>query len=164
MVTKSALYPALLSTVLLAIGSAHAADEVFRTEAGAIRGYDPVAYFTDGKPVMGQPDIAYEWNGATWHFASVEHRALFAKDPAHYAPRYGGYCAYGTSQGYKVSTQPEAFAIVGDALYLNYNKPVQATWNKDTAGYIRTASGNWTTLEHEPYESDEATIASRKGK
>ena len=144
--------------------SVHAADEVFRTEAGAIRGYDPVAYFSDGKAVPGKQDIAYEWNGAAWHFASVEHRDLFAQDPARYAPRYGGYCAYGTSQGYKVSTQPEAFAIVGGARYLNYNQAVAATWNRDTGGYIRTADGNWKALEHEAYESDEATIAAQRRK
>lgn len=152
---------AALAIALVVTAGAYAADEIFSTEAGAIRGYDPVAYFVDAAPVLGKPDIAYEWNGATWHFASIAHRDLFAKDPARYAPHYGGYCAYGTSQGYKVSTQPEAFAIVDGALYLNYNKAVQATWNKDTAGYIRAADGNWTTLEHDAYESDEAVIASR---
>jgi hypothetical protein len=131
-----------------------AADEVFATADGAIRGYDPVAYHLDQKPVRGLATITHEWNGATWRFASEANRARFAADPARWAPRYGGYCAYGTSQGYKVSTDPAAFAIVDGRLYLNYSRPVQLTWNLDRPGYVRKADANWRKLEHSAYEPE----------
>lgn len=153
-----------LAGLLAASSLAMAEDEVFATEAGAIRGYDPVAYHTEGKATPGAEAIVHRWNGATWHFASEANRALFVADPVRYAPRYGGYCAYGTSNGYKVSTEPEAFAIVDGVLYLNYNVPVQNTWNKDRPGYIGKADTQWRSLEHEAYESDAATIAAQKAK
>ncbi|MFY2764683.1 YHS domain-containing (seleno)protein [Arenimonas sp. MALMAid1274] len=131
-----------------------AVDEVFATPEGAIRGYDPVAYHTEAKAVPGKPGITLDWNGATWRFASEANRDLFAAQPERYAPQYGGYCAYGTSQGYKVSTQPEAFAIVDGKLYLNYNVPVQRTWNRDRPGYIAKADRNWVQLESTPHTKD----------
>lgn len=134
-------------------GLAFAVDEVFSTAEGAIRGYDPVAYHHDGKPVQGSAEFVHEWNGAQWRFANAANRDAFAAEPERFAPQYGGFCAYGTSQGYKVSTQPDAFAIVDGKLYLNYSKPVQVTWNKDQPGYIRLADGNWQKLEHEAYSS-----------
>jgi hypothetical protein len=130
---------------------ASAADEVFVTAEGAIRGYDPVAYHTEARAVPGSAAITHVWNGATWRFASRANRDRFAADPARFAPRYGGFCAYGTAQGYKVSTDPEAFAIVDGALYLNYSKSVQATWNRDRPGYILKADRQWTVLEHAAY-------------
>jgi YHS domain-containing protein len=135
----------------LAPTRASAADETFATADGAIRGYDPVAYHTENKPVRGLSTITTQWNGATWRFASKANRERFVADPARYAPRYGGFCAYGTSQGYKVSTNPEAFAIVDGRLYLNYSKPVQFTWNLDRPGYILKANRNWKSLEHSAY-------------
>jgi YHS domain-containing protein len=154
---------ALLSLVFLALPGL-AEDRVFLTEAGAIRGYDPVAYHTEGKPVPGDPEIRFDWEGATWHFSSAANRDAFAANPAKYAPAYGGYCAYGTANGYKVSTAPEAFAIEDGRLYLNYSVGVQKTWNKDRPGYIQKADANWSTLEDEAYESDEATIDQQESK
>ena len=145
---------ALASLALVAgLRSANAADEVFVTADGAIRGYDPVAYHTRAKPVPGRADITLTWNGATWRFASEANRTLFAADPERYAPRYGGFCAYGTSRGYKVSTDPQAFAIVDGRLYLNYSLPVQKTWNEDRPGHIRKADEQWRMLEHAAYET-----------
>lgn len=140
--------------LLLAVpGLASAVDEVFSTSEGAIRGYDPVAYHLEGKPVPGSSEFVHDWNGASWRFASAANRDAFAAEPERYAPQYGGFCAYGTSRGYKVSTQPEAFAIVDGKLYLNYSKPVQVTWDKDRPGHIRTADDNWQKIEHEAYTS-----------
>lgn len=132
--------------------SALAADEVFVTDAGAIRGYDPVAYFTDGGPVKGDPQHRHEWNGVTWHFSSRESLEAFKADPERYAPQFGGFCAFGMSRGYKVGTDPEAFTIHDGKLYLNYNLPVRATWLKDTDAYVEKADSNWALLEHEAYE------------
>jgi hypothetical protein len=154
---------AVLSLLIVALPSL-AEDRIFLTEAGAIRGYDAVAYHTEGKPVPGDRDITFDWQGATWHFSSDANRDAFAADPAKYAPAYGGYCAYGTANGYKVSTAAEAFAIENGKLYLNYNVGVQKTWNKDRPGYIQKADANWSTLEDEAYESDQTTIDQQKAK
>lgn len=155
----------LLLVPLLALAPGlHAEDEVFVTEAGAIRGYDPVAYHTQGQPVRGDAAIVHRWNGATWRFASEANRDRFAADPARYAPRYGGYCAYGTANGYKVSTQPEAFAVVDGVLYLNHNPAVQRTWDADRPGYIGKAESHWSRIQHEAYVSDAATIATQKSR
>jgi YHS domain-containing protein len=116
---------------------------VFSTKAGAIRGYDPVAYFTQSKPVKGQETITHTWNGAVWHFASSQNRDLFAKNPEKYAPQYGGYCAYGWSQGYAVKTEPEAWSVVNGKLYLNYDMDIRNTWEKDKDEYIKLADKNW---------------------
>lgn len=138
-------------SLLFACHTALAADEVFSTPEGAIRGYDPVAYHRDNTAKLGSSRYSYQWNGAEWRFSSAENRDLFAAEPERYAPAYGGYCAFGTSRGYKVGTQPEAFAIVDGKLYLNYNLEVQQTWNQDRPGYIRRANGEWVKIEHEAY-------------
>ena len=78
----------------------------------AIKGYDPVAYFTPGQPLPGSPDISYDWDGARWQFADNAHRELFIRDPDAYAPRYGGYCALGMTTGNHGEVDPEAWAIV----------------------------------------------------
>ncbi len=136
-----------LSLLFLSL-SALAAEAVNKSRftGVAIKGYDPVAYFTDGKPVEGSSDLEFEWMDATWRFASAAHRDAFAKDPAHYAPQYGGYCAYGVSNGYAVGIDPEAWRIVDGKLYLNYNKDVQKEWMKDIPGRIRKADQNWPKI------------------
>jgi YHS domain-containing protein len=109
----------------------------------AIEGYDPVAYFKEGRPVEGDSDYSYEWMGATWYFASAEHRDLFAADPERYAPQYGGYCAWAVSQGYTAKIDPQAWAVVDDRLYLNYSQDVQKRWQEDVPGNIAKADANW---------------------
>lgn len=134
--------------LLLAFTLPAFADEpVNKTLLGnAIEGYDVVAYFTQGKPVKGSSDHEVEWNGATWRFASAAHRSLFAKDPAKYAPQYGGFCAFGVSRGYAVGIDPGAWKIVDGKLYLNYDRDVQAEWVKDIPGYISRADANWPKI------------------
>jgi len=109
----------------------------------AVGGYDPVAYFTQRRPVKGSPQITLEHEGATWRFASEESRAAFQADPGKYAPQYGGYCAYAVALGYTAKGDPEAWSIVEGKLYLNFNLPTKATWEKDTAGYIAKSEKNW---------------------
>lgn len=116
-------------------------------EGLAIRGYDPVAYFRDDGPRLGKPEFSLRHGGATWHFTSAEHKALFEADPARYLPAYGGFCAYGTSRGYLVKIEPEAWSIVDGRLYLNYDLDVQKTWLGRTKTYIARANGNWPRLE-----------------
>lgn len=109
----------------------------------AIRGADPVAYFTAGDYVPGTAEFTHEWEGAVWQFASAENRDQFASDPAAFAPQYGGYCAWAVSQGYTATIEPTAWKIVDGKLYLNYNKSVQAKWQKDIPGNIAKADENW---------------------
>jgi hypothetical protein len=120
--------------------------EVFTDGGSAIRGYDPVAYFTENRPVKGSEKFAHSWKGASWRFASAANRDRFAADPERFAPRYGGWCAYGVAGGYKASIDPEAWSIVDGRLYLNYSSGVRRDWVKDTAGYIRKADGNWPSV------------------
>ena len=112
----------------------------------AIRGYDTVAYFTEGAPVEGSEDFATEWNGAEWRFASREHLDLFEADPERYAPQYGGYCAYGVAKDGLVKIEPENWTIVDDKLYLNYDDEVQALWEADIPGFVATADDKFDAL------------------
>ena len=140
---------AVLVTAVLAVtaGTAWALDPVFSTYiGGAIRGYDPVAYHTEKKPVKGKRAHRLEWKGATWSFASAENRGLFKADPEKYAPRYGGYCAFAVSRGYTASIDPDAWSIVDGALYLNYSLGVRDQWSRDIPGNIAKGDANWPKL------------------
>ncbi|MDE0695607.1 MAG: YHS domain protein [Boseongicola sp.] len=142
------LFLSLFATAFLAgtIGAlpAHAGQSpVFATNGVAIHGYDPVAYFTMSKPVEGDAAITSVLEEATFRFANAEHKALFDADPAKYAPKYGGYCAYAVSKGATAMTVPEAWSIHDGRLYLNYSTGVRRTWLKDVAGNIQRADANW---------------------
>lgn len=142
-----AVAPLLAAILGLAAGAAAALEPVFSTSPeGAIRGYDPVAYFTEGRPVEGKSAHRLEWMGATWSFASAGNRAAFEADPHRYAPRYGGYCAWAVSRGYTASIVPEAWRIVDGALYLNYSLSVRAQWEKDVPGNVARADVHWPRL------------------
>ena len=119
---------------------------VFATEDGAIRGYDPVAYFTIGEPTRGSDQFTASWQGTIFKFASATNLELFKADPAAYAPQYGGYCAYAVSKGATAGTVPEAWTIVDGKLYLNYSLAVQQRWRKDVPGHIREADRNWPAV------------------
>ena len=116
------------------------------TRGLAIQGYDPVAYFTEGRARRGRYDIRTQWNGATWRFATAEHRRLFLEDPARYAPAYGGFCAYAVSEGHTAPIDPAAWRIVDGRLYLNYDRSVQRRWERDIPGRIARADANWPRL------------------
>jgi len=137
----------VLSCTALAAGPALADGKIYTSWGVAIDGADPVAYFTEGKPVEGKREFSAEWNGATWRFASAEHRALFLADPEHYAPQYGGYCAWAVSQGYTASTEPESWRIVDGKLYLNYSSSVQKDWEQDIPTNINKADANWPAIQ-----------------
>lgn len=140
----------LASALTLSLAANVFAEEIFATGGVAINGYDPVAYFTDHKPVKGSEKYTASYQGATFRFASAAHRNTFTADPAHFAPQYGGYCAFGTAQGHKAPTEPQAFTVVGDKLYLNYNDSVLNTWREDVAGNIAKANSNWDTVKAQP--------------
>ncbi len=124
---------------------AEAKSEIYKNWRGvAIKGYDPVAFHTEGKPVKGASDYELKWKDAKWRFASAENRDLFEADPEKYAPRYGGYCAWAVSEGYTASVDPEnAWSVVDGRLYLNYNAEIKQKWEKDIPGHIKKADANW---------------------
>jgi pentapeptide MXKDX repeat protein len=115
----------------------------------AIKGYDPVAYFTDGKAVMGKSDYSYKWNDAKWHFTSSDHLKMFKENPDKYAPQYGGFCAYGVTKDHCGTTDPTAWKIVDGKLYLTTNSDVKMMWEKDIQGNIKKGDENWMMLNKE---------------
>jgi enamine deaminase RidA (YjgF/YER057c/UK114 family) len=117
----------------------------------SISGYDPVAYFTDGKPVQGKAEIEYLWHKLSWRFASKEHRDLFTKDPDHYAPQYDGYCALGIAvddAAHKDTVDPEAWAIVDGKLYLVHNQYWLQVWQEKAEEHIKQANKNWDVVKN----------------
>jgi YHS domain-containing protein len=137
----------LFGVTLLPALAASRADPVNKSSGGvAIKGYDPVAYFNDGKPVKGSAQFTHQWNGATWQFASAEHRDQFAKSPEKYAPQFGGYCAYGVSQNHTAPIDPDAWTVLDGKLYLNYSQGVKNTWSKAIPKYLEQAQKNWPNL------------------
>src|SRR5262245_25818906 len=115
----------------------------------SISGYDPVAYFTDGKPVQGNAEIEYLWHKLRWRFTNNEHREMFAKEPHRYTPQYDGYCAMGVSNddaAHKDTVDPEAWAIVDGKLYLVHNQYWLGVWREHSEEYIKRANASWQTL------------------
>ncbi len=112
----------------------------------AVQGYDVVAYFTDNAAVKGSAEFASTYGGGTYRFASTEHKAAFDKDPAKYAPQFGGFCAYAVSKNSTAKIEPDAFQIVDGRLLLQYDKGIRDKFNKDTAGNLAKADGNWPGL------------------
>ena len=145
---------AILGSALLAgckttavTGTRAGVEPVFKSSEGlALKGYDAVAYFADGKPVEGRGEFEADWRGAKWRFASAEHREAFLREPDKYAPQYGGYCAYGVSQGHTAPIDPEAWTIIEGKLYLNYSKGVKKTWSEAIPKHIDEANRNWPGL------------------
>lgn len=109
----------------------------------AIQGYDPVAFFTDNRPVKGNPQFQSDYRGAKYYFASAEHKAAFDKEPAKYEPQFGGYCAYGASQGHPAPIKIEAWQIVNGRLLMQYDLSVKDKFNKDQQGNLQKADQNW---------------------
>jgi YHS domain-containing protein len=131
--------------------TAFATDPVNETFFGgvAIHGYDPVAYFTEKKPVKGSRDFSYEWNDAKWFFSSQEHLDLFQKDPEKYAPQFGGYCAWAVAQGSTADIDPDSWTIVDGKLYLNYNEEIQKKWSADQGTLIQKGEEEWPKILEE---------------
>jgi YHS domain-containing protein len=120
---------------------------IFQTNGVAIRGYDPVAYFLDNIPTEGLAEYSTTWQGVEWRFKSKENLDLFTGNPEKYAPQFGGFCAYGVSDNHKSPTDPSAFTVVNEKLYLNYSPKVKQLWSKDREMHIRRAETNWPSLE-----------------
>jgi YHS domain-containing protein len=136
----TALFVVALSVQALAMDYTHSTP--------GLSGYDPVAYFTDGKPVRGSGYQVTVFKGITYAFASEEHKKMFEANPEKYVPVYGGFCAYGVAVGKKFVADPEVWKIVDGKLYLNLDRDIQRTWNKDVPGYIKKADNNWMKIKN----------------
>lgn len=121
-------------------GTAANNPEVYDT---AIKGYDPVAYYTAGKALKGSGSFTFRWNDMIWHFSSAENRDLFAASPDKYAPQYDGYCAWAMTEARKAVTDPEVWKIVDGKLYLNCSEAAYEKWIKDIPGNIKKADTKW---------------------
>ena len=120
---------------------------VFTDKTGvALEGYDPVSYFTDGKPAKGDKTIEATFNGALYHFVSQEHRATFEKDPTKYTPAYGGFCGYAASVGKVRPANPLIWSIVDGQLIVQHTKGADKLWQKDVAGNKAKAEKYWPAL------------------
>jgi YHS domain-containing protein len=113
------------------------------TEGVALKGYDPVAYFTVGKPTLGMAQFSHRWQGATYQFASSEHLERFKAEPEKYLPQYGGYCAYALSINRIADIDPDRWAVVEGKLYLNNNFFVHKLWSVSKSSNIEAANKNW---------------------
>ena len=139
---------ALAAIALVSLAATSPGGEYFEKDGAALRGYDPVAYFSDRRPVKGSPAFTAAHKGSTFRFASSSHRDAFAANPDKFAPQYGGFCAFGMAKGYKATTDPAAYTIIGGRLYLNYSLSVRELWQEDIPGNIRKADENWPEVKH----------------
>jgi YHS domain-containing protein len=130
-------------------GVAHA-NSVNQVDGVALKGYDPVAYFTESKAAKGSDKFTAQYRGVTYKFESAAHRDTFLANPEKYLPQYGGYCAYGVSRGDKADIEPHAFSVVGGKLYLNYSKTVRFMFQHDLRANIEKANENWPLVSAQP--------------
>ncbi|MGH1372678.1 MAG: YHS domain-containing (seleno)protein [Cellvibrionaceae bacterium] len=141
--------PLFMSLALGALGQiAFAADpDIYsHKKHGAIKGADPVAYFSlnpGDDAVIGDKNISFHHKGADWFFSSEENRDLFRKSPEKYTPQFGGYCAFAVSHGFTKSVNPDYWHVVDDKLYLNYNFFADRKWRKNQKAAIDRGNDNW---------------------
>ncbi|MBO9448422.1 YHS domain-containing (seleno)protein [Ruegeria sp. R14_0] len=139
----------LINTAMMAAPTARAASpevNLGHFNGLAMNGYDVMTYWRGGNPQKGDPEIAAEYNGATWVFLSDENRQAFLSDPAKFAPQFGGYCAYAASQNAVADVDPIAWRIWDDKLYLNYSIEVRRLWANKIDENIDKANGYWPNL------------------
>lgn len=111
-----------------------------------LTGHDPVAYFTDGRPVKGSPQFSVDWDEGRYHFASARHRDMFAAEPDRYAPRFDGYCTGSMAKAVRLEGDPEAWIIVDGRLYVFGQVKFRDIAAKDREGLkvqIAAANTNW---------------------
>lgn len=139
---RTALFAALALTTAL-FTTACGGEPAYSTEDGAIRGFDPIAYWLDGVEMPGDPDITSENFGATWHFASEENRDLFESDPDYYRPQYGGWCATAMADGAYWQSEPDTFDFHDDKLFLFWGDHAKEPFVADWETNIERANASW---------------------
>ncbi len=146
------------SAIVLLVPFAASADSVSNvrqnlssglTEKGvglAAHGYDVVAYFTQGRAVVGSARFTTVHDGGAFRFSSAENLRSFERNPEKFAPQYGGYCAYGVYAGAKFDGNPLLWKVVDGKLYFNLNEEIQSKWLQDLSGHISKADRNWAKI------------------
>jgi YHS domain-containing protein len=143
----------VITLSLLNGGGAYAYDETSHsaqnvdTKGVGLHGYDPVAYFTVGKPTAGSEKFEATYEGVRYRFSNAENREAFTKEPAKYVPAYGGFCAMGASLGKKFDGDPNYWKIVNGKLYVNVNADVDKAWKEDPAANISKGNQNWPEIK-----------------
>jgi hypothetical protein len=143
---------AAASALAVCLGTEFGAAQTGPRPAGrrtALSGYDPVSYFTPGRPEKGASDFWFAFDDAVYLFRDAEHRALFSADPERYAPQYSGFCAGGISEGYKTEPDPEAWAILDGKLFVFQLKDKVPEFKRDLS-FIEKADLNWRGLHDAP--------------
>jgi YHS domain-containing protein len=135
----------ILATLALPASAAKILQNIDDNGLG-LQGYDPVAFFTDGKPVKGNPQFTSVYHGARYQFASADHKKAFDSDPSKYEPQFGGYCAWGVKKNALYPVKIDAFHIVNDRLLMQYDFSTREQFNKDTQGNLKRADENWPGL------------------
>ena len=141
-----AMAVAFLGVHLAGCGTTHATIPTSRGEELMLLGYDPVAYFTDGKPVRGKHTLAAAHEGRTYYFATPEHRAAFAAAPAKYEPQYGGFCSNGAPYGVKMGSDPTQFELRGGRLFIFGDVQGREFWLLDWEDNIRHGDELWPAI------------------
>ena len=132
----------------LMAGSAFATPLNLDADGVAVKGYDVISYFTDGKPMKGDKMHKAMHDGATYYFSSAANKEKFEKSPASYIPAYGGWCAIGTANGLKVDIQPKNWKIVDDTLYLNTTPGAHKYWLKSIPKFVKLADKKWPEIKN----------------
>src|SRR5881392_971829 len=107
------------------------------------------SYFTDGKPVKGSPQFTASYKGATYQFASAEHKQQFESSPAKYEPQFGGFCGYAASINKLAPIEVQYFQVLHDRLILQHNEKAWKLWHQDVEGNVKKADANWPTLSQQ---------------
>jgi hypothetical protein len=115
----------------------------------ALYGVDPVAYFTDRRPVVGRAEFEHRYAGAVWRFDNEGNRAAFAADPKVYMPRFGGYDPVGIARGVSTPGYPDLWVVVEDRLYLFYTAQARAAFIADPAAAVAAAEARWADVIHD---------------
>ena len=138
---------AMVALLVAAAATGAAAQRVNADRHGlAVKGYDVVAYFVEGRAVPGDARFEHALDGVRYRFASAANRDRFAQEPQRFLPQYGGFCAWAVSRGYTAPTDPLAWRIVDGRLYLKYDRSVQREWEGDIKGNVAKADTNWPGL------------------
>jgi YHS domain-containing protein len=156
------LYPVIRSSILAATLFASVPTSVLAFDTNstrpvnvnekgvALRGFDPISYFSGKAPVMGSESNKFVFEGATYWFASADNLAKFKANPTQYAPKFGGFCAMGVAKDKKLDSDPTAWRIVDGYLFVLQNKETQKNWQVDVSGNLKSATVAWNTIKNIP--------------
>lgn len=142
MVTRRTIFLGLAASALLASPAVAQGNEPL-----ALKGYDPVAYFTDNKPMPGVEQFELTFDGQRYRFANAGHRDLFKANPDKYSPQFGGLCAMNLSRGVRRESDPHNWVISNGSLYVFAGETGQQNFTKDADATAAKAAAQWKTLK-----------------